>query len=87
MLKEIAGQLKTCNDRKAYYMPQNYEQELELEKTPVESLTLTGEKEEQVRIFTFLGSLPIDPGRITSNQLSFIDSFPQQITSKKVKKE
>jgi ATPase subunit of ABC transporter with duplicated ATPase domains len=57
MLKEIAGQLLARKDIKAYYMPQNYEEELPLLETPVEFLTQTGEKAEQVRIRTFLGSM------------------------------
>jgi len=38
-------------------MPQNYEELLELEQTPVDYLDRTGEKEERTRIRTYLGSL------------------------------
>ena len=44
-------------DLKAAYMPQNYEESMDLEKTAVEFLTKTGEREEEKRIRTYLGSM------------------------------
>ena len=38
-------------------MPQNYEELLKLEMTPVDFLNSTGDKEESTRIRTFLGAL------------------------------
>ncbi|MBQ8813671.1 MAG: ABC-F family ATP-binding cassette domain-containing protein [Lachnospiraceae bacterium] len=57
LLKKIAEQLLPRRDIKAAYMPQNYEELLEQEKTPVEFLSITGDKEENVRISTYLGSM------------------------------
>lgn len=57
MLKEIAAQLLERTDIHAGYMPQNYEDLLNLEQTPLEFLTVTGDKAEQDRISTYLGSM------------------------------
>jgi len=38
-------------------MPQDYEDLLDTDKTPVEFLTQNGDKEENIRICTYLGSL------------------------------
>ena len=57
LLKEIAQELLSRNDIKAQYMPQNYEEMLDLDVTPVEYLDDTGEKEVRTRIRTYLGSL------------------------------
>lgn len=57
LLKLMAEQLLERKDIRACYMPQNYEELLELEKTPVEYLSVTGDKEETTRIRTYLGSL------------------------------
>lgn len=57
LLKKIAGQLLARTDIKAAYMPQNYEELLEQEKTPVEFLSVSGDKDENVRISTYLGSM------------------------------
>lgn len=57
LLKKIAEQLLARKDIKAAYMPQNYEELLEQEKTPVEFLSVSGDKEENVRISTYLGSM------------------------------
>ena len=42
-------------------MPQNYEELLELSMSPVEYLAETGDKEEETRIRTYLGSLKYTP--------------------------
>ena len=45
------------NDIHAEYMPQNYEDSLDLTKTPVTFLSVVGDKEETTKIRTYLGSL------------------------------
>lgn len=57
LLRKIAEQLLERRDLKAAYMPQNYEDLLELSKTPAEFLSVTGDREEEIRIRTYLGSM------------------------------
>ena len=57
LLKTIAGEMLERKDLKAEYMPQNYEDMLDQDRTPVEYLSRTWDKEEQTRIRTYLGSL------------------------------
>ena len=57
LLRKIAEELISRTDIKAEYMPQNYEDMLDLDMTPVDYLDKTGEKEERTRIRTYLGSL------------------------------
>ncbi|MDD3251143.1 MAG: ATP-binding cassette domain-containing protein [Lachnospiraceae bacterium] len=57
LLKKIAGQLLNRTDLHAEYMPQNYDELLMLDQTPVDYLDTSGDKEEQTRIRTYLGSL------------------------------
>lgn len=57
LLRKIAEELRNRNDIKAEYMPQNYEDMLNLDMTPVDFLDRFGEKEERTRIRTYLGSL------------------------------
>ena len=57
LLKEIASQLLQRKDIKAAYMPQDYEECLDMEMTPVDFLTRTGTKDENTKIRTFLGSM------------------------------
>lgn len=57
LLKKIAGELLERQDIHGAYMPQNYEELLELSQTPVEYLSTVGDKEEQTRIRTYLGAL------------------------------
>ena len=57
LLRQIARELLARKDIHAEYMPQNYEELLSLTQTPVEFLSVTGDKEEQTRIRTFLGAL------------------------------
>lgn len=61
LLKKIAEELMNRNDIKAEYMPQNYEDLLELSVTPVDYLDKTGDKEERTRIRTYLVSLKYTP--------------------------
>lgn len=57
LLKAIAEQLLQRKDIKAAYMPQDYEECLDMDMTPVDFLTRTGTKEENTKIRTFLGSM------------------------------
>lgn len=56
-LRLVARQLLERTDIRAAYMPQNYEELLALDSTPVEYLCKTWEKEEITRIRTYLGSM------------------------------
>lgn len=57
LLRKIAEELLHRTDIKASYMPQNYEELLDMEQTPVEFLSTTGDKDEISRIRTYLGSM------------------------------
>ena len=57
LLKKIADELCARNDIRAEYMPQNYEDQLNLDVTPIDYLDQSGDKEERTRIRTYLGSL------------------------------
>lgn len=57
LLKLIADELLERKDIQASYMPQNYEELLDLDCNPVEYLAETGNKEELTRIRTYLGSM------------------------------
>lgn len=57
LLHELADELLQRTDINVQYMPQNYEELLNLEMTPVEYLDTSGDKEEQTKIRTFLGAL------------------------------
>lgn len=56
-LKLIAEDLQKRSDIKVSYMPQTYDELLDMEKTPVEFLEKTGDKEEMTKIRTYLGSM------------------------------
>lgn len=57
LMKKIAQELLARTDIRAEYMPQNYEELLDMTATPVDFLDKTGDKEERTRIRTYLGSL------------------------------
>ena len=57
LLRQIAQELLLREDIHAAYMPQNYDEMLDMEKTPVEFLCVTGDREEITRIRTYLGSM------------------------------
>lgn len=57
LLRKIAEEMLLRKDIRVQYMPQNYEDLLDLESTPVDFLDTSGEKEERTRIRTYLGSL------------------------------
>ena len=56
-LEEKEAELKEREDLRVDYMPQNYEDQLDLSMTPVDFLDSTGEKSERTKIRTYLGSL------------------------------
>ena len=56
-LKKIAALLLERKDIHAQYIPQNYEDILDMTQTPVDFLDTTGDKEERTRIRTYLGAL------------------------------
>ncbi len=57
LLRKIAGELLDRTDIRAAYMPQNYEELLDMTQTPVDFLSVTGDKDEISRIRTYLGSM------------------------------
>lgn len=57
LLRKIAEELLRRTDIRAEYMPQNYEDLLDLSMTPVDFLTQSGDKKEQTKIRTRLGAL------------------------------
>ena len=57
LIKKIAENLLVRKDLRVEYMPQNYEDLLNLNMTPVDYLDTSGDKEERTRIRTYLGSL------------------------------
>lgn len=57
LLKILAKELLSRADIKASYMPQDYEDLLDLDKTPIDFLATTGDKEEVTRVRTYLGSM------------------------------
>jgi ATPase subunit of ABC transporter with duplicated ATPase domains len=57
LLKKIAEELLQRTDLQVEYMPQNYEEMLDLGLTPVDFLDTSGDKEEHTKIRTYLGSL------------------------------
>lgn len=65
LLRLIKDELIERKDIHISYMPQNYEDLLDMNKTPVEYLTVTGNKEEITRIRTYLGSM-----KYTSDEMS-----------------
>jgi len=61
LLRKIAEELLERKDIKVSYMPQNYEELLNFDLTPVEFLSDVGDKEEISRIRTYLGSMKYTP--------------------------
>lgn len=57
LLRKIADELLSREDIRAAFMPQNYEDLLNLQMTPIEYLEQSGDKQERTRIRTYLGSL------------------------------
>jgi len=61
LLRKIAEELLERKDIMVSYMPQNYEELLNFDLTPVEFLSDVGDKEEISRIRTYLGSMKYTP--------------------------
>lgn len=61
LLRKIAEEMMERTDIKVSYMPQNYEELLNFDLTPVEFLSEVGDKEEISRIRTYLGSMKYTP--------------------------
>ncbi len=61
LLRQIAHTMKNRRDIHIAYMPQNYEDLLNLKQSPVSFLSKTGEKTELTQIRTFLGSMKFTP--------------------------
>jgi ATPase subunit of ABC transporter with duplicated ATPase domains len=60
-MKLLAATLLPRTDLKVCYMPQNYEDQLDLSLSPLEWLSITGDKEETTKIRTYLGSMRYTP--------------------------
>lgn len=65
LLRRIAAELSGREDIRVSYMPQNYEELLDFNMTPVEFLSQTGDKEETSRNRTYLGSM-----KFTADEMS-----------------
>lgn len=61
LLRKIAEELLARTDVHAEYMPQNYEELLDLAALPEEFLDASGEKEVRTRIRTYLGAMKFTP--------------------------
>ncbi|MBO4825178.1 MAG: ABC-F family ATP-binding cassette domain-containing protein, partial [Lachnospiraceae bacterium] len=57
LIKKMAEELLERPDLRVQYMPQNYEDLLDMDMTPVDYLDKSGDKEERTRIRTYLGAL------------------------------
>ena len=57
LIRKIAEELCSRTDLSACYMPQNYEEELPFDLTPVEYLAPSGVKDEITMVRTFLGAM------------------------------
>ena len=61
LMKLIASEMLSRTDLKVCYMPQNYEDQLDLSQSPLEWLSITGDKDETTQIRTYLGSMRYTP--------------------------
>lgn len=57
LIRKIAEEFCSRSDITACYMPQNYEEELPFEKTPVDYLAPSGHRDEITQVRTYLGSM------------------------------
>ena len=57
LIKKMAEELMARPDIRVQYMPQNYEEMLDMDETPVDFLDMSGDKDERTRIRTYLGAL------------------------------
>lgn len=72
LMKLIAQEMLPRTDLKVCYMPQNYEDQLDLSLSPLEWLSITGDKDETTQIRTYLGSMRYTPDEMfhPMNELS-----------------
>ncbi len=61
LLRLLAKELLSRTDLHAFWMPQRYEEAIDPSMTPVEFLCKTGEREEESRVRTYLGSMKYTP--------------------------
>ncbi len=64
LLREIACRLNGRHDLRVTYMPQNYEDEMPSHLTPAEYLAVTGDRTEEVKNRTYLGSIKFTPAEM-----------------------
>ncbi|MBR4151089.1 MAG: ABC-F family ATP-binding cassette domain-containing protein [Firmicutes bacterium] len=57
LMRIIADELLRRSDLRAEYMPQNYAEQLDMDRTPVENICRRGDAEERTMVRTFLGAL------------------------------
>ena len=57
LIRRIADELLARTDITAFYMPQNYEEALPFDATPVDYLAPSGHKDEITQVRTYLGSM------------------------------
>ncbi len=60
-MKLLAAALLPRTDLRVCYMPQNYEDQLDLSQSPLSWLSITGDKDETTKIRTYLGSMRYTP--------------------------
>ena len=65
LMRFLASELLGRRDIRAAYMPQNYEDEMDLSLTPVELLAPSGEKGDVTRSRTFLGAMKFTRDEMT----------------------
>ena len=61
LIRDIARIFADRKDLKVEYMPQSYEDSLDMEQTPVDYLDSQGSREEQASIRTYLGTVKFTP--------------------------
>ena len=61
LLRRLARELLPRTDLRVSYMPQDYEETVEQEQTPMEFLASSSEKAELTRVKTYLGSMKYTP--------------------------
>lgn len=67
LIRKIAGELLAREDLSAFYMPQNYEEALPFDQTPVEYLAPSGKKNDVTMVQTYLGSM-----KYTADEMSHL---------------
>lgn len=65
LIRKIAEELLSRQDLTAFYMPQNYEDALPFDQTPVEYLAPSGRKDDMTMVQTYLGSMKYTTDEMT----------------------